>query len=104
MMTIQLIKDICYAFRCPDIVDVCILPSGTSQSTTTRIQHKLIAAYCWENDIQIVELADFNKIFTELRSKSVNNGDIECALITSKTFVNDIETDEFESDLNENFG
>jgi non-ribosomal peptide synthetase component E (peptide arylation enzyme) len=95
-----------YLFRCPEIVETCILPSGKSQNISTHIQHKLIEAYCWENDIQIVELdhAEFMRTIKVQRSKSMDLSTIECVLITSKPVEVDLEMDDRYNEMDENFG
>lgn len=95
-----------FFYRCPEIVEVCILPSGSKQVISTDIQHKLIRAFCLEHDIKIVVLAKtyLNDMFKAQRSKVVENSDMDCVLITSKPFIEEVETDEIDSDQNEKFG
>ncbi|XP_060598985.1 growth arrest and DNA damage-inducible protein GADD45 gamma-like [Ruditapes philippinarum] len=104
----RLIKGLFEAARvlemCPDIVETCILPSGKSQDISTHIQHKLIEAYCWENDIQIVELdhAEFQHTIKVQRNKSMDLSTIECVLITSKPVEDEL--DGTCTEMDENFG
>lgn len=91
---------------CPEVVDICILPSDKGQNSSTLIQHKLIQAYCWENDIQILELdqAEFSQATKMHRSKSTESTPIECFLISSKP-VNELEIDDFDyNGFDENVG
>ena len=40
----------------PESVMLCLLPGGTSDDISVSIQHKLIEAYCWENDINVIKV------------------------------------------------
>ena len=44
--------------RCgSDNVMLCLLPSaGNANDVTVHIQHTLIEAFCWENDIKLIEV------------------------------------------------
>ncbi|XP_045158929.1 uncharacterized protein LOC123524651 [Mercenaria mercenaria] len=88
---------------CPEIVNICILPS---HNISTHIQHKLIEAYCWENDIQVIELdqADFNHTIKVQRNKLMDFTPIECVLVTSKPVKDVLELDEIHNEVDENFG
>lgn len=89
---------------CPEIVDVCILPCGPSENISTHIQQKLIEAYCWENDIKIMETNDICFTSNE-RNKTGDSNNIECVLITSKPYKDELEADDNSADdLNEKFG
>lgn len=92
--------------RCPEIVEVCILPCGSKKAISTDIQHKLIRAFCLEHDIKIIELASayFSDMIKAQRTKTPDSSDMDCVLITSKTFTEDIEIDGKENNENEKFG
>lgn len=92
-----------FVFRCPEIVDVCILPGGPNENIATHIQHKLIEAYCWENDIKIVE-TDTIYCTNNQRSKSMDCNGIDCILITSKPYREELEADDASNEFLENFG
>ncbi|OWF48865.1 Growth arrest and DNA damage-inducible protein GADD45 beta [Mizuhopecten yessoensis] len=53
--------------RCPDQVMLCILPdSGPGHDVTIDIEHTLIEAYCWENDVRVLKVGNahvLNKVF-----------------------------------------
>ena len=40
----------------PESVMLCLLPGGTSDDISVAIQHTLIEAYCWENDINVIKV------------------------------------------------
>lgn len=40
----------------PDQVMLCLLPEATPDDIAASIQHKLIEAYCLENDIQVAKV------------------------------------------------
>ncbi|XP_060598997.1 growth arrest and DNA damage-inducible protein GADD45 gamma-like [Ruditapes philippinarum] len=80
---------------CSDIVKLCILPSGPSRNISTHIQHKLIEAYCLENDIKIIEINDFNSMCIH-RNKTIDTNGIDCALVTSKSFQEEVEANQNE--------
>lgn len=93
--------------RCPEVVDLCILPNGKGQDISLHIQHKLIQAFCWENDIEIVELdqEEFGGLTKSPRSKSEAASGVECILVTSKPLSEvEIEADDIEDGLREDFG
>lgn len=80
---------------------LCILPSGPSRNISTHIQHKLIEAYCLENDIKIIEINDFNSMSIH-RNKTIDTNGIDCALVTSKTYHEEIEA--YDNDYHDNSG
>ncbi|KAL4236766.1 hypothetical protein ACF0H5_005151 [Mactra antiquata] len=92
---------------CPEIVDMCVLPSCKGQDISSHIQQKLIQAFCWENDIHIVELdrEEFSDLVKSPRSKSETSNCVECILLTSKPLNEvDIEADDIEDNLRQDFG
>ncbi|KAK3600068.1 hypothetical protein CHS0354_003907 [Potamilus streckersoni] len=46
----------------PDKVRLCILPVTSSTDVAIHIQHKLIEAYCWENEIQLLKVGSAEKL------------------------------------------
>ncbi|XP_071118043.1 growth arrest and DNA damage-inducible protein GADD45 alpha-like [Haliotis cracherodii] len=54
--------------RCnPDNVMLCVLPEASGQhDVTLDIQHTLIEAFCWENEIQLVKVENTERLFTTL--------------------------------------
>ncbi|XP_053394645.1 growth arrest and DNA damage-inducible protein GADD45 gamma-like [Mercenaria mercenaria] len=88
---------------CSEIVELCILPRGPSQNISNHIQHKLIEAYCLENDIKIIEINDFSNMGTCMqRNKSIDSNGIECALVTTKPFREELEAND--NDYHDNSG
>ena len=47
--------------RCPEQVMLCILPKVSDGDTLVNIQHKLIEAHCWENDVNLVKVRTYLK-------------------------------------------
>ncbi|KAL3869251.1 hypothetical protein ACJMK2_041957 [Sinanodonta woodiana] len=43
----------------PDCVKMCLLPVTNTSNISVHIQHKLIEAYCWENEISIIKVTLF---------------------------------------------
>lgn len=44
-------------FSNPENVMLCVLPQATFESDVTiHMQHTLIEAYCWENDITVLKV------------------------------------------------
>ena len=43
----------------PEMIMLCLLPGDSSGDITVSIQHKLIEAYCWENDIIVIKVFYF---------------------------------------------
>ncbi|KAK3604490.1 hypothetical protein CHS0354_001169 [Potamilus streckersoni] len=80
----------------PEKVRLCILPVSASTDVSVRIQHKLIEAYCWENEIQLLKVDSVEKLSAILNSgekkmhqKSTNampvttaSVDCSCVLVT----------------------
>ena len=71
-------------FREPDNVMMCILREGDRNDISVKIQHTLIEAYCWENDIRVLKVSPEDKLDVMLanelnlnRSKEENS----CALV-----------------------
>ncbi|WAR24728.1 GA45A-like protein [Mya arenaria] len=46
----------------PEEVMVCVLPETAPADITTSMQHKLIEAYCLENDIQVIKIKNSEKM------------------------------------------
>ncbi|XP_071118906.1 growth arrest and DNA damage-inducible protein GADD45 gamma-like [Haliotis cracherodii] len=69
----------------PDNVMLCILPDASDHcDVTVHIQHTLIQAFCWENDIQMIKVDSVDKLAVLLNVKSTNDavcGPVSCALI-----------------------
>ncbi|KAK6178882.1 hypothetical protein SNE40_011368 [Patella caerulea] len=62
----------------PENVMLCVLPEAGSENISVHIQHTLIEAFCWENDIRIL------KVKTSFNSKSAvdNSPSILCRPIS----------------------
>lgn len=49
---------LCFFFRIPDDIALCLLPEVVdTDDVTANIQHKLVEAYCWENEIEVVKVS-----------------------------------------------
>lgn len=90
----------CGVFECasylqatPELVMLCLLPEATPNDIQMSIHHKLIEAYCLENDIHVVKIINCEK-FAEIlgnqsaQQKSANDNpitspspDCSCVLI-----------------------
>ncbi|XP_041357951.1 growth arrest and DNA damage-inducible protein GADD45 alpha-like [Gigantopelta aegis] len=64
----------------PDSVMLCVLPNaGSSSDVTVHIQHTLMEAFCWENDIKMLKVDESKKLANALgRSWS---DDVSCVLL-----------------------
>lgn len=40
----------------PETVRLCLLPEMAETDVTVQIHHKLVEAFCWENDIEVVKV------------------------------------------------
>ncbi|XP_067677404.1 growth arrest and DNA damage-inducible protein GADD45 gamma-like [Haliotis asinina] len=78
--------------RCnPDNVMLCVLPEANGQhDVTLDIQHTLIEAFCWENDIPLIKVDSEEKLAKTLSNEDANNNgdivrchstDVSCLLI-----------------------
>lgn len=93
----------------PELVTVCVLPVDKSSDISVHIQHKLIEAYCWENDIEVIKLTstEFSKIASMPRSKGsdLTGSDVaECVLVSSKKLPEPTEVDDELDEEFDNFG
>ncbi|KAL4236765.1 hypothetical protein ACF0H5_005150 [Mactra antiquata] len=91
----------------PEIVEMVILTAGKSDNIAARIQHKLVNAFCLENDIRIMEVDQpyFTSVLKSLKSKSDQNNDVGCLLITSESIKEkDFEMNNDGEDVYEKFG
>ena len=52
----------------PDNICLCLLPEETETEDVTSLTHKLIEAFCWENDIEVVKVYTFTSHFTIFNS------------------------------------
>lgn len=53
-----------FIFSNPDNVAMCILPMGTDdEDVTNHIQHTLVEAFCWENDIPLIKVSIYSYLF-----------------------------------------
>ncbi|KAK3606120.1 hypothetical protein CHS0354_010743 [Potamilus streckersoni] len=68
----------------PDCVKLCLLPVTTTSNISVHIQHKLIEAYCWENEISIIKVTNAEKLAQYLRFKrKLNiNATLTCMIVT----------------------
>ncbi|KAK3090634.1 hypothetical protein FSP39_013297 [Pinctada imbricata] len=74
---------------CPESITLCILPDYKEDSDVSiLIQHKLIEAYCWENDIPVIKVngvAGLQKVVSLKNDQNNNaNTDLSCLLIQDK--------------------
>lgn len=92
------------SFSCPEIVNLCVLPSGHCKNISAHIQQKLIEAFCWENDITIVNVDEnaLSGLMKSSRSKAVAS-DLQCVLLTTSKFDPSV-LDEDYNDVDGNFG
>ena len=92
---------ISYIYRCPDVVQLCVLPNAKNDNISVHIQHKLIEAYCWENEIKVIKLdpAHFKTNIKVSRNKTLDQSDLECALVTST--ANFVIVDDFNDSMHE---
>lgn len=60
---------------CPEQVMLCILPKVSDGDTLVNIQHKLIEAHCWENDVNLVKVDSAEKLVSLLTTPGSTNID-----------------------------
>lgn len=96
----------------PDDVSVCVLPDvGPQMDVSINIQHKLLEAYCWENDIPVLRVDSGDKLSAILKSTATNNNaavltDTSCVLVqnsqtssTDEILLNKFYNDVMASDI-----
>ena len=65
-------------------MEMCILREGESNDISINIQHTLIEAYCWENDICVQKVGLEEKLSNVLvneKDNLNNNTDYSCILV-----------------------
>ena len=76
---------------------MCVLSEGCGNDISVQIQHTLIEAYCWENEIPIKKVSGDDKMSILLTNEEANlnknQEDHTCALVVSLT--REIHTTEF---------
>lgn len=51
---------VCYIYSIPEDVALCLLPDVVDcDDVTANIQHKLVEAFCWENDIEVIKVITY---------------------------------------------
>lgn len=75
-----------YLYFCskPEEVCLCLLPDiSETKDVTTLIHHKLVEAFCWENDIALVKVDSFKKLGNMITTDqmNINNINVGCVLI-----------------------
>lgn len=73
----------------PESVMLCVLPDASDHcDVTVHIQHTLIQAFCWENDIQMIKVDCVNKLAGLLNVKPKSDavcGQLSCVLVQFPT-------------------
>ncbi|XP_060598983.1 growth arrest and DNA damage-inducible protein GADD45 alpha-like [Ruditapes philippinarum] len=54
----------------PELVMLCLMPETAPDDIAASIQHKLIEAYCLENDIQVAKISNCEKFISLLGDES----------------------------------
>ncbi|KAL3869253.1 hypothetical protein ACJMK2_041961 [Sinanodonta woodiana] len=72
----------------PDCVKMCVLPVGKTSDISIHIQHKLIEAYCWENEIPTIKVMNAEKLalYLQVKTKLNINATMSCMLITDADY------------------
>lgn len=84
----------------PDNVAMCILPMGTDdEDVTNHIQHTLVEAFCWENDIPLIKVDSAKKLAAIIEQTDlsctdnhVSAMDYGCVLIQHPKVDNEADT------------
>ncbi|WAR24718.1 GA45B-like protein [Mya arenaria] len=72
----------------PEVVTLCAIPEEQCKNISAHIQQKLIEAFCWENDIRVinVEESTLQNLAKQSKSKSDSKSvDFYCVLVTSSS-------------------
>ena len=85
---------------------MCILNEGLGNDVSVQIQHTLIEAYCWENEINIQKVGQDDKLSLLLDNEAKNlNKNVEnysCALIMASMKDTDNAKEKTNQDLRTN--
>ncbi|ESO88302.1 hypothetical protein LOTGIDRAFT_234627 [Lottia gigantea] len=71
----------------PENVMICVLPEAESENISIHIQHTLIEAFCWENDIRILKVKNASSLskclytFQDGDEKRIIPDDLSCMLV-----------------------
>ena len=70
-----------------------LLEVADTEDVAAHIQHKLVEAFCWENDIEVVKVDSFKtvaKVLTNEKTEAKN--DVGCILIQNAKSVENQDT------------
>ena len=92
---------VCGVYECaqtlqniPEDVALCLLLEvADTEDVAAHIQHKLVEAFCWENDIEVVKVDSFKtvaKVLTNEKTEAKN--DVGCILIQNAKSVENQDT------------
>ncbi|KAK3606122.1 hypothetical protein CHS0354_010747 [Potamilus streckersoni] len=72
----------------PDCVKMCVLPMSKTKDISIHIQHKLIEAYCWENEIPIIKVMNAEKLshYLQVKTNLNINATMTCILIADADY------------------
>lgn len=82
----------------PEEVDLCLLPdiTETEDVESSLIHQKLVDAFCWENDIDVIKVAGFNELECMLeKKKETNKNNTGCILICTKDKMEEASSDNY---------
>ncbi|XP_052778158.1 growth arrest and DNA damage-inducible protein GADD45 alpha-like isoform X1 [Mya arenaria] len=84
---------------CPEQVMLCVLPTVSDENilNLVNIQHKLIEAHCWENEVNLVKVDSSQKLLALLTQGASNldrTADLGCLLVGYPT--DDMSKDDFQ--------
>jgi ribosomal protein L7Ae-like RNA K-turn-binding protein len=66
-----------------------LLPDiSETEDVTTLIHHKLVEAFCWENDIALVKVDSFKKLGNMITTDQMNVNTINVGYFKTQLFIN----------------
>ncbi|XP_052090483.1 growth arrest and DNA damage-inducible protein GADD45 gamma-like [Mytilus californianus] len=70
----------------PENVGLCLLQNKT-EDVTVQIHQKLVEAFCWENDIEVIKVDCLKTVESVLSPTNIGDGSVEidCVLIHNDT-------------------
>ncbi|KAL3869252.1 hypothetical protein ACJMK2_041960 [Sinanodonta woodiana] len=73
----------------PDSIEMCVLPVTKISETVLQIQHKLIEAYCRENEILLIKVSKSEDLthYLQMKGKISMDDTLTCMIITNSNRV-----------------
>lgn len=80
----------------PDEVGLCLLPDvADTEDVTVQIHHKLVEAFCWENDIEVIKVDSFKNLGKMFQGDKADGSSVDVGCILIQNVKTDNSADDF---------